>query len=210
MRKLLFSLAILFSISVAHAQENFNIDDLPNILVRELNKFRIKNGLDTFEVNQVLIDAATIDGNKFAKAGVAKVDPEKVKKNLVKAGGTKKGEEVTMLSPVNKGRDNYKTAEVAKVIWTRWENNKKDKEVLLKPQYMLIGIKCAMQKDGKKVVATAVFGGYDSFNTGAKKKKELAVPFNTKSKSLLTADAKSCKTCEKWKNYGLISIVQRP
>ena len=204
MRRLLFSFAILFSITVAQAQENFNIDDLPNILVRELNKFRLKNGLDTFEVNQVLIDAAAIDCNKFAKAGVAKVDPEKVKKNLVKAGGTQKGEEVTMLSPVSKGRDNYKTAEVAKVIWTRWENNKKDKEILLKPQYMLIGIKCVMQKDGKKIVATAVFGGYDSFNTGAKMKKELAVPFNTKSKKLLTPDAKSCKSCEKWKNYDVL------
>jgi hypothetical protein len=204
MRKLLFSFVILFSISVAQAQDNFNIDDLPNILVRELNKFRVKNGLDTFEVNQVLVDAATIDGTKFAKAGAAKVDPEKVKKNLVKAGGTKKGEEVTMLSPVSKGRDNYKTEQVAKVIWTRWENNKKDKEILLKPQYMLIGIKCVMQKDGKKVVATAVFGGYDSFNTGAKMKKELAAPFNTKSKKLLTPDAKSCKTCEKWKNYDIL------
>jgi outer membrane protein OmpA-like peptidoglycan-associated protein len=204
MRRLLFSFVILFSITVAQAQENFNIDDLPNILVRELNKFRLKNGLDTFEVNQVLIDAAAIDCNKFAKAGVAKVDPEKVKKNLVKAGGTQKGEEVTMLSPVSKGRDNYKTAEVAKVIWTRWENNKKDKEILLKPQYMLIGIKCVMQKDGKKIVATAVFGGYDSFNTGAKMKKELVVPFNTKSKKLLTPDAKSCKSCEKWKNYDVL------
>lgn len=204
MRKLLFSFVILFSITVAQAQENFNIDDLPTVLVRELNKFRLKNGLDTFEVNQVLIDAAAIDCNKFAKAGVAKVDPEKVKKNLVKAGGTQKGEEVTMLSPVSKGRDNYKTAEVAKVIWTRWENNKKDKEILLKPQYMLIGIKCVMQKDGKKIVATAVFGGYDSFNTGAKMKKELAVPFNTKSKKLLTPDAKSCKSCEKWKNYDVL------
>jgi hypothetical protein len=204
MRKLLFSFILLFSVSVFQAQDNFNIDDLPSVLVRELNKFRIANGLDTFEVNQVLVDAAAIDGKKFASAGAAKVDPEKVKKNLVKAGGTKKGEEVTMLAPVSKGRDNYKTAEVAKVIWTRWENNKKDKEVLLKPQYMLIGIKCVMQKDGKKVVATAVFGGYDSFNTGAKMKKELAVPYNTKSKKLLTPDAKSCKTCEKWKNYDVL------
>ncbi len=204
MRKLLFSLLFLFSVTLSQAQDNFNIDDLPNVLVRELNKFRIANGLDTFEVNQVLIDAAAIDGTKFAKAGVAKVDPEKVKKNLVKAGGTKKGEEVTMLAPINKGRDNYKTTEVAKVIWTRWENNKKDKEVLLKAQYMLIGIKCVLQKDGKKVVATAVFGGYDSFNTGAKMKKELTVPFNTKSKSLLTPDAKSCKACEKWKNYDIL------
>jgi hypothetical protein len=204
MRKLLLLITLLFSFEISNAQDNFNIDELSNILVGELNKFRLKNGLDTFEVNQVLINAAEIDGIKFSKSGAAKVDPEKVKKNLVKAGGTKKGEELTILAPVSKGRDNYKTAEVAKVIWTRWENNKKDKEVLLKAQYMLIGIKCVMQKDGKKVVATAVFGGYDSFNTGAKMKKELAVPFNTKSKKLLTPDAKSCKTCDKWKNYDIL------
>lgn len=204
MRKLLLCFTFLFSVIFSQAQDDFNIDELPNVLVHELNKFRLKNGLDTFEINQVLIDAAAIDTKKFSSSGVAKVDPEKVKKNLVKAGGTKKGEEVTMLAPVSKGRDNYKTAEVAKVIWTRWENNKKDKEVLLKAQYMLIGIKCEMQKDGKKIVATAVFGGYDSFNTGAKMKKELAVPFNTKSKKLLTPDAKSCKNCEKWKNYDIL------
>lgn len=204
MRKLLLSFSLLFAVTLTQAQDNFNIDDLPNILVRELNKFRLKNGLDTFEVNQVLIDASAMDAKAFAKSGAAKVDPEKVKKNLVKAGGTKKGEEVAMLAPVSKGRDNYKTADVAKVIWTRWENNKKDKEILLKAQYMLIGIKCEMLKDGKKVVATAVFGGYDSFNTGAKMKKELAVPYNTKSKKLLTPDAKSCKNCDKWKNYDIL------
>jgi outer membrane protein OmpA-like peptidoglycan-associated protein len=180
------------------------MDELPGILVRELNSFRIKNGLDTFEVNQVLIDAAAIDAKAFAKSGVAKVDQEKVKKNLVKVGGTKKGEEVAMLTPISKGRDNQKTADVAKVIWTRWENNKKDKEILLKAQYMLIGIKCELQKDGKKIAVTAVFGGYDSFNTGAKMKKELAAPYNTKSKKLLAPDAKSCKTCDKWKNYDLL------
>ncbi|MBC7696356.1 MAG: hypothetical protein H7141_13020 [Burkholderiales bacterium] len=204
MRKIMLSFIFLFFASIIQAQDNFNIDELPNILVRELNKFRMKNGLDTFELNQVLIDAAAMDAKSFAKSGNVKVDPEKVKKNLVKAGGTKKGEELAMLAPVSKGRDNYKTADVAKVIWTRWENNKKDKEILVKAQYMLIGIKCEMQKDGKKIVVTAVFGGYDSFNSGAKMKKELAVPFNTKSKKLLTPDAKACKTCDKWKNYDIL------
>ena len=204
MKKLLLLFIFLFSATFSKAQENFNLDDLPGIVIRELNKFRIKNGLDTFEVNDVLINAAAVDAKKFSKSGVAKVDPEKVKKNLVKAGGTKKGEELTIIAPVTKGRESYKTTEVAKVIWTRWENNKKDKEILLKAQYMLIGINCVMQKDGKKVVATAVLGGYDSFNTGAKMKKEMAVPFNTKSKKLLTGDAKSCKTCDKWKNYDIL------
>ncbi len=204
MSKFLVFISFLALAFTSKAQDNFNIDDLPKLLVHELNLFRAKNGLDTFEVNQVLVDAAAIDSKNLVKSPQVKVDQEKVKKNLVKAGGTKKGEEVAMLAPVSKGRDNYRTDQVSKVIWTRWENNKKDKEVLLKAQYMLIGIKCVMDKDNKKVLATAVFGGYDSFNTGAKQKKELAVPFNTKSKKLLTPDVKSCKNCDKWKNYDLL------
>ncbi len=203
MKKLLLSLSVLLFACALHAQD-FNLDDLPNHLVRELNKFRNLNGLDTFEVNDILINAAAIDAKKMAKSGQAKVDPEKVKKNLVKAGGTNKGEETAMLAPVSKGRDTYNTAQVAKVIWTRWENTKKDKAVLLSPQYMMVGFKCTMDKDNKKVVAVAVYGGYDSFNAGAKKKKELAVPFNTKSKKLQAPDLKACKNCDKWKNYDLL------
>ena len=203
MKKLLLCLLVLSFSGVIRAQD-FNLDDLPNHLVRELNKFRALNGLDTFEVNDILINAAAIDAKTMAKSGQAKVDPEKVKKNLVKAGGTNKGEETAMLAPVSKGRDTYNTAQVAKVIWTRWENTKKDKAVLLSPQYMMIGIKCIMDKDNKKVVAVAVYGGYDSFNAGAKKKKELAVAYNTKSKKLKTPDIKSCKNCDKWKNYDLL------
>lgn len=204
MKNLLFSITFLCMAFSLKAQDNFNLDELPNFLVRELNKFRILNGLDTFEVNQILVTAAEMDAKKMSASGQVKVDPEKVKKNLVKAGGTNKGEEVAMNAPISKGRDNYKTEQVAKVIWTRWENNKKDKAVLLSPQYMLIGIKCVPDKDGKKAYAVAVFGGYDSFNSGAKKTKELAVPFNTKSKKLLSPDIKSCKNCDKWKNYDLL------
>ncbi len=204
MKRLLLTISVIFFSFFCIAQDNFNIDDLPRILVRELNKFRLQNGLDTFEVNQVLVDAAAIDAKSFAKNGAAKVDQAKAQKNLIKAGGTKKGEELAMLAPVSKGRDNYKTADVAKVVWVRWQNNKKDKEILLKPQYMIIGVKCEMQKDGKKVAVTAVFGGYDSFNTGAKKKKELAVPFNTKSKKLQAPNSKVCKNCEKWKNFDVL------
>lgn len=204
MKNFLLFFFFCFSYSIANAQENFNLDELPRLLVTELNKFRIKNGLDTFELKQMLVKAAEIDADKMAGSGQVKVDPLKVKKNLIKVGGTNKGEEVAMNAPVSKGRDNYKTEQVAKVIYTRWENNKKDKEVLLKAKYMMIGISCILDDDKKKVYATAVFGGYDSFNEGAKKKKELSVPFNTKSKKLLTADVKSCKTCDKWKNYDVL------
>ena len=204
MKHFLFSIAFFLLAISAQSQDDFNINDLPNYLVRELNKFRLLNGLDTFEVNQILVDAASFDAEKMSESGQVKVDPEKAKKNLVKAGGTKKGEEVAMNAPISKGRDNYKTEQVAKIIWTRWENNKKDKVILLSPQYMMIGIKCVPDEGNKKAYAVAVFGGYDSFNEGAKKKKELAVPFNTKSKKLLMPDVKSCKNCDKWKNFDLL------
>lgn len=204
MKYFLISISFFLITVTAQSQDDFNINDLPNHLVRELNKFRILNGLDTFEVNQILIDAAEIDADKMSNSGQVKVDPEKVKKNLVKVGGTKKGEEVAMNAPISKGRDNYKTEQVAKIIWTRWENNKKDKVILLSPQYMMIGIRCLPDEDNKKAYAVAVFGGYDSFNDGAKKKKELAVPFNNKSKKLLMPDVKSCKNCDKWKNFDLL------
>ena len=42
MRKLLLSFAFLLFALAINAQDNFNIDELPNVLVRELNKFRIK------------------------------------------------------------------------------------------------------------------------------------------------------------------------
>lgn len=204
MRKPLLLLCILTICFTARSQNNFEIEKLPGALVHELNKFRMQNGLDTFDVNEVLIHAAEIDADKMAGSGQVKVDPARVQKNLVKAGGTKKGEEVAMNAPVSKGRENYKTEEIAKVIWTRWENNKKDRPVVLNAQYTMVGISCIVSEDGKKVYACAVFGGYDSFNTGANKKKELAVPFNTKSKKLGTPDQKACKSCDKWKNYDVL------
>lgn len=204
MKNFILSVIFLLAFISGNAQDNFVIDDLPKIIVTELNKFRIKNGLDTFEYHEILANAAFIDADKMAGKGQVKVDPLKVKKNLLKSGGTNKGEEIAMNAPVSKGRDNYKTDQVAKVVYTRWENNKKDKEVLLKAQYMMIGISCVLDDDKKKVYVTAVFGGYDSFNAGAKKKKELAVPFNTKSKKLLTPDVKACKNCDKWKNYDIL------
>src|SRR6478735_4634073 len=100
MKKILLSLSLLVFAFISEAQDNFNIDDLPKILVHELNNFRTKNGLDTFDVNQVLVTASAMDAKAMAKSGQIKVDPEKVKKNIVKAGGTKKGEEVAMNAPI--------------------------------------------------------------------------------------------------------------
>lgn len=203
-RKILLILVLSVFSSFLFSQETFDINQLSGVIVREMNKFRIQNGLDTFEVNDVLIKAAGMDAVSMAKAGQFKVDPAKVQKNLVKSGATKKGEEIAASAPVAKGKNAMVTGDVAKAIYTRWQTNKKDKVPVLNPVYTMIGIKCELDKAGKKVYVCAVFGGYDSFNTGANKKKELAVPYNTKSKKLKGPDTKSCKNCDKWKNYEVL------
>lgn len=176
-------------------------EDLPKALITELNRFRKEKGLDTLELNEMLTEAAAKSVDRFDGGGQPKADVAKTKKNLKAVGATNKGEELIMNAPVSKGRDNYTTADVAKVIYTRWENNKKDFPVVLNPKYVYAGISYLISNDGKKVYASAIFGGYDIVNTGAGYKKEMTVPYNNKSKKLKAPDIKACKSCEKWKNY---------
>lgn len=182
---------------------NFNIDDLPKALLTEINQFRKSKGLDTLEFYDLLNKVGTMSSSKMGD-GQVKVEPKKTQKLLKKAGGTKKGEEVAMKAPISKGKENYRTDEVAKIIYTKWENNKKDLPIVLNPKYVMCGIGCSYSKDGKKVIASMVLSGYDIDNSGVEKKKELVVPYNTKSKGLKDPDAKACKNCDKWKNYDLL------
>lgn len=194
----------LLSLSAQKKDKDKNEDTfqkLPETLLVEINKFRKSKGLDSLEMSDMLKNAAMLSAAKFDDGGQAKVDVSKTKKNLKKVGATSKGEECLMSAPVSKGRENYSTDDVAKVIYTRWENNKKDFPILLNPKYVYVGISYIMSEDGKKVYASAVFGGYDITNDGAKMGKELAVPFNTKSKKMKAPDLKGCKNCEKFKNY---------
>lgn len=203
--KKLISFFILFYACTGFAQKKPITDamyeDLPRALLNELNRFRKEKGLDTLEMNQMLTEAATESVERFDGGGQPKNDPAKTKKFLKSVGATNKGEELVMNAPVSHGRDSYNTADVAKVIYTRWENNKKDLPVVLNPKHVFVGISYLISDDGKKVYASAMFGGYDINNSGVEHKKELAAPFNTKSKKLKTPDQKACKNCDKWKNY---------
>ncbi len=183
---------------------NFKIDSLPNILLRELNRFRAEKGLDKLEFIPMLNEAAFISADNMADRGKDKVEPKETKKNLKKVGATSRGEEITMKAPISKGRENYKTEEVAKVIYERWETNKKNLYVLMNPKHTLVGIQALPDKDEKKVFVSAVFGGYDITNEGATHRKELKTPYNKASKKLKDADNKACKNCDRWRNYDVL------
>lgn len=197
-------LAQVSSKKVDMGDDSFKLEELPRVLLKEINRFRISKGLDTLEMSEMLQFSAQLSAEKMADSGKDKIKPKTTLKNLKKAGATKRGEELTMKAAVSKGRENYMTADIAKTIYNRWESYQKTLPIIMNPKYTLIGISCELGKDGKKVFASAVFGGYDITNGGVIYKKQLAIPFNTKSKSLKVPDSKFCKNCDRWRNYDVL------
>ncbi|PBQ30798.1 hypothetical protein CNR22_03075 [Sphingobacteriaceae bacterium] len=192
------------SFSQSSGGGKFRTENLPRIILKELNRFRISKGLDTLEMSEMLQSAAEISSQAMADNDSEKTDRAAALKYLKYVGATKKGEELTMKGVISKGREDFSTEDVAKVIYTRWENNAKDLPILTNPKYTLVGIVGTIDEDGEKVYVSAFFGGYDITNGGVIYKEQLTVPFNTKSKSLKPADPKVCKTCERWRNYDLL------
>ncbi|MBL7933468.1 MAG: hypothetical protein JNL60_16295, partial [Bacteroidia bacterium] len=184
--------------------EKFRTENLPKILLRELNRFRLSKGLDTLETIEMLQAAAEMSSQDMADNDSEKTDRKNALKYLKIVGATQKGEELTMKAVINKGREDYTTGEVAKVIYNRWENDAKDMPVVLNPKYTQVGIVGTLDEDGEKVYVSAFFGGFDINNAGLAHKKDLQVPFNNKSKSLKGPDPKTCKVCGQWKNYDLL------
>ncbi len=203
-------LSLNFSAQVSTTQmamgtdDNFNIEELPRVILKELNRFRKSKGLDSLEMSEMLQFSAQLSADKMGSSGKDKIEVKTTQKNLKKAGATKRGEELTMKAAISKGRENYKTEDIAKTIYNRWESYQKTLPILLNPKYTLVGISCELGESGKKVFVSAVFGGYDITNGGVIYKKQLAIPFNTKSKKLKGPETKFCKNCDRWRNYDVL------
>jgi len=209
MNRYLISLMIVSLSLCANSQSSggdgkFRTEVLPKVLLKELNRFRASKGLDTLEMSEMLQSAAEISSQGMADNDSEKTDRKTALKYLKYVGATQKGEELVMKGVISKGREDFSTNDVAKVIYNRWENDAQDLAVLTNPKYTLVGIVGTIDEDGEKVYVSAYFGGYDITNGGVIYKDQLAVPFNTKSKSLDPGNPKICKTCERWRNYDLL------
>ncbi|WP_317900191.1 CAP domain-containing protein [Aurantibacillus circumpalustris] len=207
MNRFLISLMIVALSLCASAQSSggkFRTESLPRVLLNELNRFRISKGLDTLEMSEMLQSAAEISSQAMADNDSEKTDRKTALKFLKYVNATSKGEELVMKGVISKGREDFSTEDVAKVIYNRWENNLKDLPVVTNPKYSLVGIVGTIDEDGEKVYVSAFFGGYDIKNGGVIYKDQLEVPFNNKSKSLKPVEPKACKTCERWRNYDLL------
>lgn len=172
MNRYIVSLMVVLLSLCSFSQENsgddkgFRSENLPKVLLRELNRFRISKGLDTLEMSEMLQSAAEMSSQDMADNDSEKTDRKNALKYLKFVGATQKGEELTMKGVISKGREEFSTQEVAKVIYNRWENNAKDLPVVTNPKYTLVGIVGTIDEDGEKVYVSAFFGGYDITNGG--------------------------------------------
>ena len=199
-----FILLFLSFLGFSQSDGKFRLENLSKVLLREINHFRASKGLDTLESSEMLLAAAEMSSQDMADNESEKITRKNTLKYLKIVGATQKGEELSMKGVISKGREEFTAEEVAKVIYTRWENNAKDLPVITNPKYTLCGILGTMDEDGEKVYVSLFLGGYDITNGGVIYKKQLEVPFNAKSKSLKTPDPKICKVCERWRNYDLL------
>jgi uncharacterized protein YkwD len=181
---------------------DFSSEELFNSLLTGINAYRKEHGVDTLETHQILEKTAKKSAAAMAK--IQKADPNAGGKTpgekLKKEGGTLKADEVEFALVSSKGKKNISVKEMSQTILAKWKTEKRMKVALLQPNWVFCGFGEASDKDNKKHYVSCMLGGYESFNDGAKKKKELKVKYNHRSKKLKGPDAKTCKNCEAWKD----------
>lgn len=197
-------LLLLTSLSSVHAQIKFKVDDMQRLMLDELNKFRTAKGLETLESVTVLKNAASMSATDMADEESEKTTPDISIKYLQAAGATVKGSELTGKSITTKGKEDYRTTEVARMIYEKWETNDKALLILMNPMYKLCGVAAVMDELGEKVYVSMFFGGYDIVNDGIRQKKQLEVPYNTVAAKLQGPDVKACKACSQYRNFELL------
>ncbi len=184
-----------------------NTDQVARLLIQGLNYFRIENGIDTLEYNDILGQAAEIQSMDMAENNKASLVNSKGKykttaKRVVAVGGTINAEEIVFAAPTAKGKLDLKPQEMADAAIAKWKMDKKALVIIKNGNYIFGSPKVTIDELGKKAYISMVFGSYNSFNSGAKKNKELKVKYTTKNKKVKAPElARYCSNCAKWKDY---------
>ncbi|MEW6470359.1 MAG: CAP domain-containing protein [Bacteroidota bacterium] len=175
---------------------------LEDILLIELNKVRKAHNLDTLEIEGRLDSASGMQAEYQAQHfKVTTSNGGGTAARMKKVGATKNAEELAGSAPTYKGSSPIPAAETAKILIEKWMKSKNEKAIILNGMYVLSGISARVDKNYKKVYVSVVFGNHYSFNTGAKKKKEIRPSYSTKQFKLKSADKQNCRNCDKFKDY---------
>ena len=188
-----------------------DVDYTAQLILDGLNKIRTESSTDSLEFNDMLSKASIIQSTDMAEHGKAVIENSKGKykttaKRVIAMGGTKNAEELVFSMSALKDKKQLTPLEIAEAVILKWKAGKKEQVVIKNGNYIYASPSVKIDASGKKVFVSVVFGSFNTFNTGVKKRKELKVPFTKKNKKIKAPDDKACKTCEKFKDYeGLIS-----
>lgn len=185
---------------------DFKIEDAQRALIIELNKIRIENQLDTVEYNEMLGKASEIQATDMAKYSKADLENSSGKykttaKRVIAVGGTNKAEELVLSTGIVKGKASMSAQEFAESVFYKWRTGKKQQAIIKNPNYIYASPSIVLDENGKKAYVSIVFGSFNTFNSGADKKKELTVPFTSKNKKLKAPEERTCNACKKFKDY---------
>ncbi len=191
-------------------KNDFDIETTAKLVLDELNRVRIENGIDSLAYNDMLAKASTIQAEYIAKQGKANLENSKGKykttaKRVISIGGTRNAEEIVLTVPITKDKKNMTPQEVAATAVAKWQTGKKEPNIIKNGNYVYASPSVKLDETGKKAFISVVFGSFNTFNPGVKKRKELKVRYTKKNKKIKAPDDKACKNCEKFKDYdGLV------
>ncbi len=208
-------LFIAFTTTTAFAQKkgtkpstasDFDTKGAEQALLKALNKVRIENKLDSVEFHPLLGQAAAIQSADMAKNGKAELENSKGKykttaKRVVSVGGTVKVQELVLGTSIVKGKASMSAQELADAAFYKWRVGKQNQAIIKNADFIYASPSVTIDESGKKAYISIVFGSFNSFNTGADKKKELAVPYSSKTKKLKVPEDRNCNACKKFKDW---------
>jgi uncharacterized protein YkwD/outer membrane protein OmpA-like peptidoglycan-associated protein len=179
--------------------------DLERYILAEINKARANQQTDSLQIQDAIDSASSIQASYMA--GHFKVTLNNsgkyatTGKRVAAVGGTRNAEEVVGSVSTFRNTTPITPQENARMIVEKWMKNKQERNILLNGTYVYAGITAKVDKDYKKAWVSVVVGSFNTFNTGAKKRKELKNPYSKKQYKLRPADDYSCKNCDKFRDY---------
>lgn len=204
---LFISFSVLQAFSQKASQENdFNIEESEKALLQALNKIRKDNNLDTMDFNEKLGKASEVQALDMAKRGKADLTNSSKKyattaKRVMAFGGTNKAEELVLGTSIVKGKTVMNPKDFADAIFYKWRTGKRNQAIIKNVNYIFASPAVRLDESGKKAYVSIVFGNFNTFNTGANKKKELAVPFTNSKKKMKAPEERTCNACKKFKDW---------
>lgn len=219
-KHLLLAIAITFSAPFGFAQKNKKgeaaetksadnseiMKEVEALVLKGINDMRTAANMDSLERNEILEKTSASQADFMASIGKAQLVQDNKKMSttglrLQAFGGTQKAQELVIMMPAVKGKNTFTAQQIAEGILKKWQTSKKEKPIILGNNNVYIGVSARLSADSKKSLVSAVFGGFDSFNMGASKRKELAVRYTKKNKKLLPPTEKGCVNCDKFKDF---------